>query len=94
MARKNKKSTHLYVLSCNDLFKIGITSDIDKRIKSLQTGNAFEIKLEYLEERLNPEKAEKFLHKYFWKHRLKGEWFEGISIHDIRVRLMLFFDQD
>lgn len=94
ITRNRKKSTHLYVLSCNGLLKIGVTSDIDKRIKSLQTGNPHEIKLEYIEERERPEKAERFLHKYFDKNRLKGEWFENISLHDIRVRLMLFFEQD
>lgn len=88
------KSTHLYVLQCNNMLKIGVTNDIDKRIKNLQTGNAEPIELLYLEERKNPTKAEKFLHNYFQKNRKKGEWFEGITLHDIRVRLMLFFDQD
>ncbi len=87
-------STHLYVLSCNNLLKIGVTNNIDKRIKSLQTGNPHKIELLYLEERLNPTKAERFLHQYFSKYRLEGEWFEGITLHDIRVRLMLFFEQD
>lgn len=88
------KSTHLYVLSCGNRLKIGVTNDIDQRLQSLQTGNPDEIKLEYIEERVNPHKAEKFLHRHFQKNRVSGEWFEGITLHDIRVRLMLFFDQE
>lgn len=92
MARK--KSTHLYILSCAGRTKIGVTSDIDQRIKSLQTGNPEPIVLEYIEERLNPTKAERYLHRCFAKKRLVGEWFEDLSVHEIRVKLMLFFDQD
>lgn len=50
----NKKSTHLYILSCDGKMKIGVTSNIDKRIAALQTGNSSKIYLEYIEERLNP----------------------------------------
>ncbi len=90
----NKKPTHLYILSCDNKFKIGITSDISKRIASLQTGNSSKIVLEYIEERNNPQKAESYLHRCFQKNRLEGEWFENISVNTIRSRLMLFFDQD
>ena len=87
-------STHLYVLRCGERLKIGVTNNIDQRIKSLQTGNPDQIILEYIEERLNPHKAEKFLHRFFQKQKVKGEWFEGITLNDIRVRLMLFHDQE
>lgn len=90
----NNKSTHLYVLRCGNRLKIGVTSNIEQRIVSLQTGNPDKIELEYIEERLNPHKAEKFLHRHFQKHKVSGEWFEGISLHEIRVRLMLFFEQE
>src|SRR5690606_31904725 len=59
---KESKDTFLYVLSCDNKLKIGITNDIQKRIKSLQTGNPNPIKLEYIEERYLPHKAEKYLH--------------------------------
>ena len=54
----NKKPTHLYILSCDNKFKIGITSDISKRIASLQTGNSSKIVLEYIEERNNRPKSQ------------------------------------
>lgn len=90
----NKKSTHLYILSCDDKIKIGITSDIDKRIAALQTGNPSKIVLEHIEERLKPQGAEKYLHRCFGANRLEGEWFKNITVDMIRSRLMLYFDQD
>jgi hypothetical protein len=93
MIKKNI-STHLYVLQCGTRFKIGVTNNIEKRIASLQTGNPEEIVLLYIEEREKPTKAEKYLHRCFQKNRLKGEWFENITLKDIRIKLLLFFDQD
>lgn len=88
------KSTHLYILSCGGRIKIGVTSNIDQRLKSLQTGNPEQIVVEYIEERKNPTKAERYLHKCFAKRRLVGEWFEDLTVNEIRSRLMIFFDQD
>lgn len=88
------KSTHLYVLSCGTRKKIGVTNNIERRIKTLQTGNADPIKLEYIEERYLPHKAETFLHRQFSASKVQGEWFEGIDIQAIRIQLMLFHDQE
>ena len=87
-------STHLYVLRCGDKLKIGITNDIESRLSSLQTGNPEQIVLEYIEERLNPRKAEKWLHTQFAYCRIKGEWFQGIQLIDVRRKLMMFHEQD
>jgi hypothetical protein len=89
-----KQSTHLYVVSCGELLKIGVTNDIDKRIKSLQTGNPFPIVLEYIEERYKPHKAETFLHRSFQDRCVSGEWFRDLTIREIRGKLMMFFDQE
>lgn len=89
----------LYVLECDDeqYIKIGICKDISvlkKRIATLQTGNPKKINLVYSEERLSAKNAEKYLHQCFDEHRREGEWFEGITLMDIRRKLMLFHDQD
>ena len=89
-----QKATHLYILSCGNRTKIGVTSNIEQRIKSLQTGNPETIVLEYIEERLNPTKAERYLHRCFSKKRLVGVWFEKLTVDEIRSKLMIFFDQD
>jgi hypothetical protein len=92
--KKPSKHTHLYVLAAGGLHKIGVTNNIDKRIKTLQTGNPNIITLEYLDERKNPHKAEKYLHQIFQSNRVHGEWFEGLSVDVIRRKLLLFLDQD
>jgi len=92
--KKPTKHTHLYVISAGDLFKIGITNNIERRMKALQTGNPHPLQLEYLDERKNPQKAEKYLHREFQKNHVHGEWFENITLKDIRTKLMIFLDQD
>lgn len=96
-----KKGIHnlLYVLECCDekFLKIGICKDMSilkKRVASLQTGNPFKINVLHAEERLSAKDAEKYLHQCFSNHAMVGEWFQDITLHDIRVKLMLFHDQD
>lgn len=89
-----QKSTHLYVLSCGTRLKIGVTNNIEQRLQSLTTGNPDPILVEYIEPRYNPHKAEKYLHNSFSKYKVRGEWFEGITIDQIKSKLMMFHDQD
>lgn len=87
----------LYILSCHDgkFVKIGICKEnnIQRRIKNLQTGNPYPIKIEWVEEREVSNKAEKYLHQCFSDKRVHGEWFEGLTVRDIRAKLMMFHDQ-
>lgn len=84
----------LYILSCNNLIKIGVTNNIDQRVKTLQTGNPHPIIVEYVESRFKPHKAEKYLHRVFQKHCVLGEWFQDITVQQIRAHLMMFHDQE
>lgn len=89
----------LYVLECSNFeyIKIGICKDetlLTKRVKSLQTGNPLKINVVYAEERRSAKNAEKYLHQCFDECRLEGEWFSGITLNDVRRKLMLFHDQD
>jgi hypothetical protein len=95
MRKKRSKSTHLYILSCGDKIKIGITNDIDQRLMSLKTGNPLPITLEFLEERTNPHKAEHYVLNQLSKYRIKGtEWFVGIDVNKVRSCLFMFHDQE
>ena len=88
------KSTHLYVLKCGDLYKIGVTNNIARRVKTLQIGNPKPISVEYIEERYKPHKAEHYLHQQFSTRRVKGEWFKDLTIREIRSTLFMFHDQE
>jgi hypothetical protein len=87
----------LYVVSCFDgkYHKIGVCKEnnFNRRLKSLQTGNPHKIQVEWVEERTEANKAESYLHGCFAEKRTNGEWFEDITVNDIRKKLMLFLDQ-
>jgi hypothetical protein len=92
---KKTKSTHLYILSCGGKLKIGVTNDIQQRMKTLKTGNPEPLVLEFLEERTNPHKAEQYILNVLSKNRIKGtEWFVNTDVHTIRCHLMMFHDQE
>lgn len=54
--------------------KIGVTNDVPTRIKGLQTGSPFPLRVLAVIE--GGEDLEKFIHKQFAKFRKHGEWFE------------------
>lgn len=61
-----------------DLIKIGISSDPDGRLASLQTGNPHPLRLEgvvWLGSREEAAQIEAALHARFAEHRRTGEWF-------------------
>lgn len=58
--------------------KVGVASNIDKRLKSLQTGNPYELKLLCSIECKNTKEAynlECFIHSELKSRRIRGEWF-------------------
>jgi len=67
--------TIYFIQSENDgAIKIGITKDIKKRLKALQTSNPYKLNLLYS---INGGKSlEDNLHNKFKQYRLNGEWFE------------------
>lgn len=60
--------------------KIGMAVNIERRINTLQAGNAFKLQVLALipcdcrEEALHLEQR---IHKFFAKQRIRGEWFQG-----------------
>jgi len=59
-------------------YKIGVAKNVEKRIKSLQTGNKVRIDLIYKFETETPFKLEKMLHRLYdvYKAERLGEWFD------------------
>lgn len=87
--KRKKKDEFLYILSCGDMIKIGVTNDITSRLSTLQTGNPIEIKLEYIEQRKEAYKVEAYLHQMFSPYHIKGEWFKGITVNDVRIKILM-----
>jgi len=67
----------LYVIHTNNsnLFKIGITKNINQRIKQFETGNPFEFTLYDFFETDYCRELESLLHKKLEKKRYRKEWF-------------------
>ena len=78
---------YIYLLeSANEdgtIYKIGYTKNsVQKRIRSLQTGNPYLIKELYCFQTKYNQRLEKSLHNFYSHCRLNGEWFK-MSITDI-----------
>jgi hypothetical protein len=79
---KNSKD-HLYFIQSDvtGAIKIGRSNDPDRRIKDLQTGNPYKIKLiQVLENKGHLEKA---LHKELKKFKIQLEWFDYMCLGSI-----------
>jgi len=70
-------SDYLYVIREGFHYKIGVTGDVEKRIKTLQTANASELHLHKVVkfEKGRAFKVERFLHVLLKDYRVRGEWF-------------------
>lgn len=72
-------SGYVYFLNAEgtNRYKIGLTADIDRRIKQLNAKqSAFPVVLLWQIEVDNMRAAEKYLHDLFSDYRVHGEWFE------------------
>ena len=88
------KSNKLYIISSNTpdgvCYKIGITNELDKRLKSIKTGNQYPVKLEYYEDidkSVNIIDMENWLHSIFSVNRMNGEWFKDLTVKIIRKKI-------
>ena len=90
LLESNDAPRYLYIVRCCpfNYYKIGITNNIEKRIKTLQIGCPFELKFIIaveadMEDFLGREIAylEKFLHGNYEHLKLKGEWFKLSEKH-------------
>lgn len=70
---------HVYLLKAEDRYKIGVAANIGKRIKQLQTGNAYVVELVAyvsLPDRKSACFLERSIHRNLHYRRCEGEWFD------------------
>lgn len=67
----------------NGLVKIGVSGDMNRRLKQLQTGNPFELEfMGWIEEDKDQFRIEKDLHQKYSRKHVFGEWYK-ISQDDV-----------
>lgn len=91
---KKPEPGYIYIISDGEQFKVGVSFDPDKRLRTMQTGNRRKLTLEHIELKNEPYKVEKVVHRQLQKYRTNGEWFEGCSLNDIRIQLLLCTEYD
>jgi predicted GIY-YIG superfamily endonuclease len=93
-----ENNMYLYVIEANNngqiLYKIGITNDLDKRIKNIRTGNPYPVQYVFNQEIEQASKIERWLHIQFNKYRMEGEWFHTITLNDIRKKIFIYNEFD
>lgn len=85
--KKTTKTTELqkvYILRGGEYTKIGVASDIESRLKRLQTGNPFKLEVLFITDLIkNAPSLESFLLNKYKKKAMQGEWFK-FSEEDIQ----------
>lgn len=76
---------YVYIVGCKrvQLYKVGIAVDVEKRMKSLQTGCPHPLTLIAKAHCPNPRVIEKEIHALLNFYRKQGEWF-CCTLEDIR----------
>ena len=79
---------YLYLIKCNEYYKIGIAFDLDQRLSSLQGGNPYELEVVCAFKIKDARESEKLLHELFKDKRQLGEWFK-LDYKDVEVIINL-----
>lgn len=69
------KGKYIYILKCDKYYKIGIASNINSRLNTLQCGNPFEIEVVIATRNAKAKELEKSLHGALAEFKHKREWF-------------------
>ncbi len=82
--KQTKSKGYVYLFKCNDRYKIGVSKDVNRRLKDLN-GRPYEISLitksKFID---NPYIEENKLHKEYQEFRLGGEWF-NLDKHQVEI---------
>ena len=70
-----KNSDTLYVLKAGEFIKIGITTGLSKRVRSIQIANPYEVEVVYSLRTPAAKTYEQYLHEVFSDNNVRGEWF-------------------
>lgn len=67
------------MIQCNDFIKIGVASNIGKRLMEMQVCNPYKLAVVARDHVVDPYKLEARLHRLFGHLNKRGEWFQIIG---------------
>ena len=74
--KKEKERQNLYLLECQSFYKIGISKNVNRRVKQINKSIPFKIKVVgYIYLGKQARSAETYWHDHYKKYRVRGEWF-------------------
>jgi len=73
----------LYIIRINEFYKIGITQNIESRLKTIETNNPYKPELIFYEKVSESFEIEQFLHRKLKRKNIKNEWFK-LSKKDVK----------
>jgi hypothetical protein len=85
-AARRKKVGYVYFIEGvgTGRIKVGMTEGAPReRLRALQTGSPFPLKLRYIYETDDARKTEAWLHETLAPYRVQGEWFEADAVRDV-----------
>jgi len=89
------KESFVYLIKCNNVFKIGKSDDVKKRLSSMQTSNPELLICESYVKVKYPLEVEDALHSLFYNQRVRGEWFKLNDNHVELIKEFFYvFDED
>ena len=74
--KESNKGIYIYIIKCDVYYKIGIASNFESRLNSLQCGNPYELEVICAFRVKNAQKLEKELHNGLKHFNHKREWFK------------------
>jgi predicted GIY-YIG superfamily endonuclease len=77
------KPKRLYILECQGYYKIGVSADVEKRVKQLQIGNPFLLNVHKIFSVTKPITVEKLLYSAMLNKKTTTEWFD-LEPHDFK----------
>lgn len=79
---------YVYLIRCNDLYKIGYSQNPESRLDGMQTSNPYLLELLWKQRIPNYQQLEEMMHERFASKRVRREWFK-LGKEDVEFILSL-----
>ena len=89
LCREDKLWDYIYLIKCNNFYKIGHTFNLDSRLNTFQTGNPYTLEIYLAIKHPKAVEIEYYLQEIFIKKKVKREWFEFSEEDIIKIKNLI-----